>query len=753
MIKRGIRPGFHDKLISGKSYTDWLDLTKYVHDVINANGYPVFNDCCIAAPSVSDVGKVLTIGADGKIALATVSGVGSSVSGVSLGTTTATTQQIVVSGATNFLLPSATTTLAGLMSAADKVKVNSLPASFPTITTNQVYFGNGTNVPQSSTDLTWDNTTKVFRINGKLDVTGLIDPTGLELTPQASNPGLVAAQTLWINNGTGHLMRGSVDLETLGGTISSVFGRTGVVVATSGDYTTTQVTEGTNLYYTNARGIGSLLSGFTSGAGTVTSADTILSAIQKINGNIAASGSGTVTTASVVSANGFSGTVATASTTPAITLTTTITGLLKGNGTAISAAVSGTDYVVPNAAITAGTGTKVTYDTKGLVTSSTNATATDIVNTPSGNLAGVTVQAALNELQVDVDTINTNVVALQTLSGVAAGVTNLGTFTGSTIADNSTNKAAIQSLETALELLPIGAESGTHVDPTSKKVRLGGVLLENAAIDGNLLFGFDATNLKTASLVTDATGTAQSSLVLGKLLSQPTRLKTESVATPTTKSELVVDADGNSQFYQFNATDFAGLQLNSPTEAKIRNTTYSIGVKTDGIYAETLGAKTTETEVVYVDSTTGKLAKGTVTSGSSTTDYSAGAGALVKATGSGITFVRTTTSVWTFTIPSGVQLLSHKIYSTAGENPGANVTLVYNYTSNTVTNQGFTTAAPPKLGGWNMQTGVYTEVATGGSLAANFRPAISSVSGGNITMLCTLGSGIGALETLITGNF
>lgn len=47
---------------------------------------------------------------------------------------------------------------------------------------------------------------------------------------------------------------------------------------------------------------------------------------------------GTVTSVSVVSANGFAGTVATATTTPAITLTTTITGVLKGNGTAISAA-------------------------------------------------------------------------------------------------------------------------------------------------------------------------------------------------------------------------------------------------------------------------------------------------------------------------------------------------------------------------------------------------------------------------------
>ena len=62
--------------------------------------------------------------------------------------------------------------------------------------------------------------------------------------------------------------------------------------------------------------------------------------------------SGTVTSVSVVSANGFAGTVATATTTPAITLTTTITGLLKGNGTAISAAVANTDYMGVGAPIT-----------------------------------------------------------------------------------------------------------------------------------------------------------------------------------------------------------------------------------------------------------------------------------------------------------------------------------------------------------------------------------------------------------------
>lgn len=58
-------------------------------------------------------------------------------------------------------------------------------------------------------------------------------------------------------------------------------------------------------------------------------------------------GTGTVTSVSITATNGFQGTVATATTTPALVIGTTITGVLKGNGSAISAATAGTDYVTP----------------------------------------------------------------------------------------------------------------------------------------------------------------------------------------------------------------------------------------------------------------------------------------------------------------------------------------------------------------------------------------------------------------------
>jgi hypothetical protein len=75
-------------------------------------------------------------------------------------------------------------------------------------------------------------------------------------------------------------------------------------------------------------------------------------------------GSGTVTAVSVASTNGFAGT-SSGGATPALTLSTSITGVLKGNGTAISAATAGTDYVAPSGALgtpSSGTLTNCTVD-------------------------------------------------------------------------------------------------------------------------------------------------------------------------------------------------------------------------------------------------------------------------------------------------------------------------------------------------------------------------------------------------------
>ena len=103
------------------------------------------------------------------------------------------------------------------------------------------------------------------------------------------------------------------------------------------------------------------------------------------------SGTGTVTSVSVVSANGLAGTVANATSTPAITLSTSITGVLKGNGTALSAATAGTDYVAPGGALgtpssgtlTNATGLPISTGVSGLGTN----IATFLATPSSANLA------------------------------------------------------------------------------------------------------------------------------------------------------------------------------------------------------------------------------------------------------------------------------------------------------------------------------------------------------------------------------
>ena len=93
--------------------------------------------------------------------------------------------------------------------------------------------------------------------------------------------------------------------------------------------------------------------------------------------------SGTVTSVSVVTANGFAGTVATATTTPAITLTTSITGVLKGNGTAISAAVVNADYFAPSAPVTKTADFTVADTEVWLINNKTGSTCTVTLPTAS----------------------------------------------------------------------------------------------------------------------------------------------------------------------------------------------------------------------------------------------------------------------------------------------------------------------------------------------------------------------------------
>jgi hypothetical protein len=154
---------------------------------------------------------------------------------------------------------------------------------------------------------------------------------------------------------------------------------------------------------------------------------------------------GTVTSVSVVSANGFAGTVDTATATPAITLTTTVTGLLKGNGTAISAATASTDYLVPS-------------DLSGYLTSATAASTYQPLDgdlTAIAALAGTSgflKKTAANTWSLDTSTYLTSYTEIYqgTVTSVAAltlGTT--GTDLSSSVATGTTTPVITLNVPTA----------------------------------------------------------------------------------------------------------------------------------------------------------------------------------------------------------------------------------------------------------------------------------------------------------------
>ena len=79
------------------------------------------------------------------------------------------------------------------------------------------------------------------------------------------------------------------------------------------------------------------LTGYVSNTGTLIASDTILTAIEKLNGNIDTVASGGIASVAIASSNGFAGN-SSGGNTPAITLSTPISGILKGDNGALTAA-------------------------------------------------------------------------------------------------------------------------------------------------------------------------------------------------------------------------------------------------------------------------------------------------------------------------------------------------------------------------------------------------------------------------------
>lgn len=140
--------------------------------------------------------------------------------------------------------------------------------------------------------------------------------------------------------------------------------------------------------------------------------------------------------------------------------------------------------VVANPAITGGTGTKITYDSKGLVTGSTSLAESDIPTLTIGKIADL--QKSLDDKQATLTTSN-----IKGAGSVSVGISN-GVIT---VTGTDTNTTYSTGTATTSGLTKLYAGTGTNTDGTMTQAAL------NTALSGKL-----------ASVSTTGTGTVVKSI-------------------------------------------------------------------------------------------------------------------------------------------------------------------------------------------------------------------------------------------------
>lgn len=253
-----------------------------------------------------------------------------------------------------------------------------------------------------------------------------------------------------------------------------------------------------------------------------------------------------------------------------------------------------------------------------------------------------------------------------TLTGLIEGSANLSTFTGVGLPmlDGLTIKAAFQAIKDYI-VMATTAVSGLLSNTDFQKLNI-------QTLVGGASIIWDANAGNYAILGTSANGSLNA-------------------INNSTSGELYVisiNAIGADRTITFNTnykapdgTDFGAVTIPSGATRS---------------YAFQKGTGTTFHQIGNVSSGGG---------GTTLTTYSAGNGMIVTATGAGITFARTSTTEWTVTIPDGVDIISGQIYSTTGQNPGANCYIAFNFGGSRPFNNNTagTDARPPKhMWGVNM---------------------------------------------------
>ena len=207
------------------------------------------------------------------------------------------------------------------------------------------------------------------------------------------------------------------------------------------------------------------------------------------------------------------------------------------------------------------------------IAASDDANEINYSNATSG-LTATHVQDALDEIDGNVDGNATDIANLETLSGVA-GATDLGTFSGGTIADNNDIKGALQEVETAIE--------GNDTDIAANATDIGNLeTLSGAGGATDLGTGFTGSTITDNTTITGALQDLETALETAEAASDDANEINYSNATSGLTATHVQDAldeiDGN---VDGNATDIANLETLSGVAGATDLGTFSGGTIAD----------------------------------------------------------------------------------------------------------------------------------------------------------------------------
>lgn len=345
---------------------------------------------------------------------------------------------------------------------------------------------------------------------------------------------------------------------------------------------------------------------------------------------------------------------------------------------------------------------------------------------------------------------------LTTLTGVGSNVTNLGTFTGTLFPDNSTIKSTLQTIENTIQAGSTTANGISGIGTVAAPIKLGGTLTENTTISGANQYAYRMENAGSVYMESmTSAGTNVSELLLTPSNVIGALIRTKDVANPSKEFNLVLDLDSPSGLLYA-----PGDGTNKDVGFRI-NPQSTLAASTINIITPASAAGTATTGQVLTLQSNGTVEYATP-AGGGLSEYSAGNGARVFASGAGVTFVRTSLTDWQFNIPAGVHLFSYEIHSTTAQNPGATAYLRFNYDASVTYNQATngSDAKPPIMKGinlFNSSTAISRaneqsyDITTG---ASNLIFALSEAGSGDLEVKISnyttiLGSG----ASLVKGSF